>query len=673
MIRMLWPLLIASTLSAHSDASFASTPCVAPGQRVGDVQLVALELRAGVLLDLAQPRHVLEVEDRLRHLEPHRRVHRVDVEQVRLRTDERHQRHHDRLADRVDRRIRDLREQLLEVVVERLVLVRQHRERRVVAHRADALLAGLRHRAEQELEVLLRVAEGLLAVEQRLGVGRRERPRGHVLELDAHALDPLAVGLGRGELVLQFLVLDDAALLQVDQQHLAGLQAPLLDDAVLRDHRQHAGFGGADHQVVVGDDVARRAQAVAVERGADLAAVGEDHRGRAVPGLHHRGVVLVEGAAALVHRRMLLPGFGDHHHHGVRERVAAHHEQLERVVERGGVGLALEADRVQLLQVVAQHRRLHHALARAHPVEVALDGVDLAVVRDHAVRVRQRPLGEGVGREALVHERERGDDARVLQVLVVLADLVGQQQALVDDGAAAHAWHVVLAAVRELQRLDRARRGLADHVELALQRVRHDHVRAAADEDLPDDRLLQPHRRRHRHVGVDRHVAPADQHLPFRLDGALQFLHARQPRRLLLRQEDHAHAVLARGRQLDPLLGHGGAVVLVRNLDQDARPVAHQLVGTHRAAVVEVLENLQALLDDAVGLLPLDVGDEADAAGVMLAARVVQALRMRRRAFGERGGSRWRGGGMGHDALRAEDGREAYCSAASISTQTIGV
>ena len=47
--------------------------------------------------------------------------------------------------------------------------------------------------------------------------------------------------------------------------------------------------------VVVGDDEARRAQAVAVERGADLAAVGEGDGGRAVPRLHQGGVVLVEG------------------------------------------------------------------------------------------------------------------------------------------------------------------------------------------------------------------------------------------------------------------------------------------------------------------------------------------------------------------------------------------
>ena len=41
--------------------------------------------------------------------------------------------------------------------------------------------------------------------------------------------------------------------------------------------------------------------------------------------------------------------------------------------------------------------------------------------------------------------------------------------------------------------------------------------------------------------------------------------------------------------------------------------------------MVEVLEDLQPLLDDAVRLLALDVGDEADAAGIVLVARVVQA------------------------------------------------
>ena len=48
--------------------------------------------------------------------------------------------HHDRLAGRIDRRVRHLREELLEVGVEERAPVRECRERRVVAHRADRLL-----------------------------------------------------------------------------------------------------------------------------------------------------------------------------------------------------------------------------------------------------------------------------------------------------------------------------------------------------------------------------------------------------------------------------------------------------------------------------------------------------------------------------------------------------
>ena len=96
---------------------------LAPGQRISNVEFVTLEFAAGALLNGAQTRHIVEIENRLRHFQTHGRVHRVDVEQVRLRPDEAVQAHHNGLADRVDRRVRDLREKLFEVIEERLVLV----------------------------------------------------------------------------------------------------------------------------------------------------------------------------------------------------------------------------------------------------------------------------------------------------------------------------------------------------------------------------------------------------------------------------------------------------------------------------------------------------------------------------------------------------------------------
>ena len=235
-----------------------------------------------------------------------------------------------------------------------------------------------------------------------------------------------------------------------------------------------------------------------------------------------------------------------------------------------------------------------------------------------------------------MHQAQCRDAALVFQITVVGANLVGQQQPLVDHRAAAHRGHVILFAVAQAERLDVGAGRLADHIQLALQRVLHDHVVPAANEHLADDRLLGAHCWAHRHVAVHRHVAPAQQHLAFELDGALQLFLASQTRRVLLRQKDHADAVFAGRRQLDALLGHLLAVELVGHLDQDARAVAHQLVGPHGAAVVEVFQNLERLGDDCVAFFALDVRHKADAARVVLVRRVVQAVLLQVLLFSRR-------------------------------------
>jgi hypothetical protein len=144
-----------------------------------------------------------------------------------------------------------------------------------------------------------------------------------VVELDADALDPGTVGLGIGERVLEFLVIDDAAGLEVDQEHLSGLQPPLLDDFLFRD-RQHPGFRSHDDHIVARYQVAGGSQAVAVQRRADLAPIGKRDGGRPIPGLHHRCMVFIESATVRIHQGVLFPSLGNQHHHGVRQRVTAH-------------------------------------------------------------------------------------------------------------------------------------------------------------------------------------------------------------------------------------------------------------------------------------------------------------------------------------------------------------
>ena len=95
-----------------------------------------------------------------------------------------------------------------------------------------------------------------------------------------------------------------------------------------------AGLGGKDHQIVLGHDVAAGAQAVAVERCADDAAVGECDGGGTVPWLHERGVVLVEGALVLVHVGVAGPGLGNEHRHDVGQGTAGLEEEFDCVIER---------------------------------------------------------------------------------------------------------------------------------------------------------------------------------------------------------------------------------------------------------------------------------------------------------------------------------------------------
>ena len=598
----------------------------------GGVDGLGAERAAGLTVDVADLFQIGVGQDRLRHFQPVV-VAGVMPQQVRARADHGHQRHHQFLADRIDRRVGDLGEILLEIMEQQLGLVGQDGDGRVGAHGSDRVVALARHRFEEEVDVFLGVAEGLLLTQQLFHVVRtRQRAPvvgfRQVFQLELGLLQPFAVGVFGGELRLDLGIVDDAAFFKVDQQHFAGLEAPFADDFLLR-HRQHTRLGGHDDVVVVGDDVARRAQAVAVQRGADLAAVGEGDGGGAVPRLHQRGVVFVEGLAVGIHQRVAGPCLGDQHHHGVRERVAAGDQDFQGVVDAGRVGLAVRDDRPHLVQVRPDQVGGHRPAARIHPIDVAADGVDFAVMRQEPGGVRELPGRERVGGEALMHHRQRRGAQRVGQVLVEAADLGREQQALVDHGAGREGRHVQLAQAGHLLlfRLhpDVVQDLLADREDLPLERVLVLHRGAGGDNGL-----LQ-----HGHGGDDGgaeagfiggDIAPADQGLAFLGDHIREMLHGESARGLALRQEAHGDGVAAWFRQGLAVLHGPVAQQRVGDLDQAAGPVPHQRIGADGAPVIEVFQDFQALGDDVVRLSAFDIHDKADAAGVMLIAGVVQAL-----------------------------------------------
>ena len=597
----------------------------AVGRRAADVQGIGVEGGIHQVLDMADLLQIDVRQNRLADLQALVGAAGLQVEEVGPRPDQGDQRHHRFLADRVDGRVGDLGEVLVEIVEKQFRPLRQHRRRDVPAHGPDRVQAFGGHGGEEELDVFLGVAESLLTVEKGLVVRRHGRHLGgQVLEVDLGFVQPCLIRLGAGQFALQLVVVDDALPFEVDEQHLARLQPPFLDDPILG-NRQHAHFRTHDHDIVVGDDIARRAQAVAVQGRADLAAVGKGDGRRPVPGLHDGGVVFVKGPALVVHERMPVPGFRDHHHDRVGQRIAAGDQQLQGVVEGSGIRGPVADQRPQLFEVVAQQFRLHGMAARQHPVDVAPDGVDLAVMTEVAERLRQRPRREGVGGEPLMDQGEGRFEPLVVEVQVVLVQVGRQHHALVDDGAGRQRRDVKMPDVLDIGVPDHVVGPFADDVELALESVGVGAVAALPNEDLADDRFDGLDAFAETAV-VDGDVAPAEQVLALVLDRAFDGPDADVDVGNFLRQEDHADRVFAGFRQLEAQGFRFAAEKTVRELDQDAGAVTGQRIGADRAAVVQIDENLDALANDLMRLAVLDIGDKADTAAVMFVLWVVQAL-----------------------------------------------
>ena len=448
---------------------------------------------------------------------------------------------------------------------------------------------------------------------------------GQILEIDEVLVEPLPVGVLRGPALLQLLVGDDAALGRVDEKHPPRLQAALVQD-VLRLDVEHADLGTHDHAVVGGDVVAGGPQAVAVEDRPDLGAVGEGDRGRTVPRFHQAGVVLVERLLLVGHRLVLLPRLRDHHHHRVAEGAARQVQELEAVVELRRVAAVLLDDGEELLEVVAEQPRAEHRLARVHPVLVAAEGVDLAVVDQVAVRMRPLPAREGVGAEAGMDEDDGRFEERVRQVGEIVLDLAGGQHPLVDDGAAGNALEVeVLAAWPAAAVADLVAGPLADDVELALEVELPGQSVAGADEQLPYAGLTGA--RRVAEIGLaGGHVAPAQDRLALFGGDFLEPLLAGAPPGFVRGQEQHADAVAALLRQFHPLAGQLVSEEAVRYLGEDSGAVAGVDLAAAGPAVVEIAQHLERLLHDAVGRGPLDVGDKPDAAAIAFVLGMIEAL-----------------------------------------------
>ena len=303
----------------------------------------------------------------------------------------------------------------------------------------------------------------------------------------------------------------------------------------------------------------------------------------------------------------------------MQDPAAAHREDFDSIVEAGGIGSSRLDDGLQQVDVLAPEIRLQFGFAGVHPIPVAAHGVDFAIVRKHAERLRQRPGGEGVRAVALVEKRDRRLVIFARQVGVEFFERRGNKEPFVDDRAVRKRRNV---KIRDLVGCGAVLDFVAREEKPALVVV-VPHSRGAADQHMLDER----------HGGlrlfakdmvVDRNGAPAEhEKLAF-----FQHLLSDRPRPrrgvfVVGGQEHHAHTEVGRIVKRVPEARNLGGENLVGDLCAYARAVARLGIGVERTAVHQAANRGQRRAQDFVGALAADLRDKSDAAGIVLKIGVV--------------------------------------------------
>ena len=459
------------------------------------------------------------------------------LEQIELGAEAGFQRHHDLLAKRVDGGVGDLGELLPEVVVKGPGPAGHHRQRRVVAHRADRFLPDIGQHPQHLLAFLVTDVEHLLVAPQVLA--RERLPLRHPVvdqgtNMPGSFVQPLPVRVPGAVDAVDLVGGQELARAGVGRQHFARPQPPLVHHVGILEF-VHPDFGGQHDAPVPGDDITGRPQSVSVQDAGGITAIGQHDAGRAVPRLHVHGTVLVERPQVRIHLLRVLPGRRNQQAHRPEDVDAPGMQDFQHVVQRTGVRTFRGNQRPQLLKAwkMAAVERVRPGLG---PVAIAPDGVDLAVVRQVAERLRQRPLRQRIGGEPLVENANRGGQLRIVEVGVEVRQPLRHHQALVADYAGRQAADVEIRVIRHrplrLPPCQQQRR-------IAMPGVTAEQI----DEQLLDARHRSPGLFSE-HLRINRHLPPATRPEPLLGQIFFEGFPARLRASLVPAQEYHAQRVV---------------------------------------------------------------------------------------------------------------------------------
>ena len=248
------------------------------------------------------------------------------------------QAHHQLFPQGIDRRVGDLGETLLEVVVKQVGLVGEHRQGDVIAHAVGRLLAEGSHVLDDQIEVF--------GGEPHRGLQPQQIEFTHLPVLGpglgGHAaamlLQPIGIREALRRVFLHRPVVEQLAAFKIDGHHLTRAKTTFLNNRLAAEIH-HAGLRSHDHEAVSGGAPTRRTQPIAIERCTHSLAVGEHQQGRAVPGF-------LNARVEFVHRRhigtaveigLIAKRFGHQCDQAVGDRPPTAHHQFQSGVQVGGI------------------------------------------------------------------------------------------------------------------------------------------------------------------------------------------------------------------------------------------------------------------------------------------------------------------------------------------------
>ena len=284
--------------------------------------------------------------------------------------------------------------------------------------------------AGSRCRLLARVAEARPGA--RSGPPRAARPARRSSRVTSRSASQWPYGRARREPLLDRRVLLAAPRSGSTAMHLARAELAAADRAAVRQRRRRRPRTQQTTRPSSHDGVPQRPQPVAVERGADDAPVGEDDAGGPVPRLDEpaSGSGRSRGRSG---SSSALPS----HAGGMSIASACRTSRPPRTSSSSALSSIAESEPdssstgcVERVVVGAEV-----ALARAHPVDVALDGVDLAVVAEERNGCARSHDGAVFVEKRWWKIPNGTVERRVAEVDVELGELVGGAERLVRDRA----------------------------------------------------------------------------------------------------------------------------------------------------------------------------------------------------------------------------------------------